>query len=253
MISSGYRYCPFFKWMVDTELNYGRDIIQKFLNQAKPINSVLDVGAGEGIDISLAKKGHPNVKYYAFEYYDEFVTALSNKGAKVYKVDIERDVYPFKNSSIDVIIMNQVLEHVKEIFWIFHQSFRVLKKGGHLIIGVPNLAALHNRFLLLKGIQPTSIKIFSGHVRGFTKHGLVHYFNEVSMGLVKLKAFEASNFYPCPPIIAKPLARLLPNFANSIFFLFQKIKDYDGALQKYRDTPLNRCETNYYLGEGFIS
>jgi hypothetical protein len=43
-----------------------------------------------------------------------------------------------------------------------------LRPGGVMIVALPNLAALHNRFLLLAGFQPTTLHIYNGdHVRGF--------------------------------------------------------------------------------------
>ena len=53
------------------------------------------------------------------------------------------------------MIANQILEHTKEVFWIWHEIARVLAPQGQLILGVPNLASAHNRLLLLLGRQPT--------------------------------------------------------------------------------------------------
>ena len=64
---------------------------------------------------------------------------------------------------------NQILEHTKEIFWILDQVSTVLKEGGHFLLGVPNLASLHNRLLLAFGRQPSPIQNNSAHVRGYTK------------------------------------------------------------------------------------
>ena len=88
-------------------------------------------------------------------------------------IDLEKDIFPYDNDFFDVIIVNQILEHTKELFWIFHEATRVLTVGGKLIIGVPNLASLHNRILLLTGQHPTPIKSSSPHVRGFTRPDLL--------------------------------------------------------------------------------
>ena len=34
---------------------------------------------------------------------------------------------PFEDETVDILIVNQILEHCKEIFWIFHELTRVLK------------------------------------------------------------------------------------------------------------------------------
>jgi SAM-dependent methyltransferase len=140
----------------------------------------------------------------------------------VWTAVIENEILPLKDESINIIIANQILEHTKEIFWIFHEISRVLTVGGKLIIGVPNLASLHNRLLLMLGLQPTAIKINSAHIRGFTKKDFLNFLQSCFPGGYELKAFDGSNFYPFPPVIAKPLARLFPTMTWGIFFVFEK-------------------------------
>jgi hypothetical protein len=141
---------------------------------------------------------------------------------------------------------NQILEHTKELFWILDQASRVLKVGGHLLIGVPNLASLHNRILLALGRQPSPIKNNSAHVRGFTKGDIIDLLNSFPQGY-RLESFGGSNFYPFPSLIARPLARLLPSMAWGIFFSFKKVKPYH---QEFLDYPRRmQLETNFYLGD----
>ncbi len=47
--------------------------------------------------------------------------------------------------------MQSILEHPKNIFLKLSEMDSVLKIGGHLIIRIPKLAALHNRFFSLFG------------------------------------------------------------------------------------------------------
>ena len=77
----------------------------------------------------------------------------------VHSLNIENDSLPFPNGSVDVLILNQVLEHTKEILWIFHETTSALRVGGKVILGAPNLAAGHNRILLVFGKQPSLILI----------------------------------------------------------------------------------------------
>jgi hypothetical protein len=45
---------------------------------------------------------------------------------------------------------------------------RIIRPAGYLVLAVPNLAAAHNRLLLLAGRQPTTLHVSDGdHVRGF--------------------------------------------------------------------------------------
>jgi len=173
--------------------------------------------------------------------------SLGKKGIIVHSINIEHDKLPFELESIDIIIANQIIEHVKEIYWLLHEISRVLKVGGSLIIGVPNLAALHNRLLLLFGEQPSCIQNNTAHVRGYTKKDLLKYLSSCFQEGYKLKSFKGSNFYPLPSFLAKPLAKAFPNFVWSIFFLFEKTKSYD---RQFLEFPIeNQLETNFYLGK----
>jgi len=228
-------------------LNYGRHLIQSFIKQAMPYKRILDIGAGEGSDLVIAKRLNGTADFFAVEQCERKVAKLKSTGAGVYIVDVEREKLPFLDESIDVVIANQVLEHTKEVFWIFHEITRLLPLGGKLILGVPNLASLHNRLLLLVGRQPSPIKTASAHVRGFTKPDIMDFLNSCFPNGYILRAFGGSNFYPFPPIVARPLAYLFPTMAWSIFMLLEKVKHYD---QQFLGYPMqHRLETKFWLGE----
>ena len=232
--------------MIDRSLNYGRHHIKNFIRGVNAFPVIVDLGAGGGVDLGIARSVHPTAEIHAVECWPPYVNSLSGMGITVHQIDIERDALPFANGTVDIIIANQVLEHTKDIFWIFHEISRVLKVGGSLIVGVPNLASLHNRILLALGRQPSAIQSASAHVRGFTKPDLVRFCGTCFAGGFELSDFGGSNFYPFPPVIAKPLAKLLPSFSWGIFFHFVKIKDYE---RQFLAFPLeNKLETNYYLG-----
>ena len=232
--------------MIDRQLNYGRQHIARFLRQIAPFENLADLGAGAGADLALARQVCPDAHLFAIEAYPPNVDQLEAH-YKVFSLNLEREPLPFADESMDVLIANQVLEHVKEIFWIFHQVSRVLRVGGHLIVGVPNLASYHNRLLLLLGKQPTVIQNHSAHVRGFSKHDLLHFVDVVFPAGFSLRGFGGANFYPLPPLLARPMARLLPNGAWGIFVLLEKKRRYEGEFLEY---PLKRkLETNFYLGE----
>ncbi len=162
-------------------------------------------------------------------------------------MNLELDPLPFEDGSIDVVLSNQVMEHVKEIFWILHQVTRSLRVGGYLILGVPNLASYHNRLLLLLGKQPTAIQNHSAHLRGYTRHDILRMFEMIFPGGYELVGFRGANFYPFPSFLAKPLAKILPNGAWGIFMLFKKKRVYNEEFLMH--PVVARLETNFYVAD----
>ncbi len=232
--------------MIDRSLNYGRSNIQRFLEKSRPYKTVLDLGAGTGDDLRLAQQVQPSAQLLGVEVYPKNVKTLKEKGVRVFPLNIEKDRLPFDDGKVDVVIANQILEHTKEVFWILHEITRILPVGGKLLLGVPNMAALHNRLLLLAGRQPSPCKTNSAHVRGFTRGDILSFLESGAPGVYGLRAFAGANFYPFPPFVAKPLAWFLPSMAWGIFFLLEKQKPYKTG---FIDFPRVQClETNFYLG-----
>lgn len=84
-------------------------------------------------------------------------------------------------------------------------------------------------------------------MRGYTKSDLLRFLESCFPGGYQLKKFGGSNFYPFPPVMARPLARLFPNMAWGIFFLFEKQREYKDEFLAF---PIReRLETNFYVGK----
>ena len=236
-----------FRW-VDFNDNYGRDVIVEFANgdikkKQKQNKVILDIGAGEGDDLFNIQRSQPDAELHALESWEPNVKLLTSRGVKVHHVDIEKMKLPFKDDSVDVVICNQILEHTKDIFWILHEIMRVLKKDGRIIVGVPNLAALHNRLILLTGTTPECMTLRGSHVRGFTFSDFNRLMN--TYGSAKLVGRRGTGFYPFPRFIAKPLTRVLPGLSWGLFVCYEKTGKYNGEFLK---EGARFAATSYYLG-----
>jgi SAM-dependent methyltransferase len=111
----------------------------------------------------LAAPGRP-VIYDGEDARDPAVSAATN----FLQVDVEAGAFPAADGDFDVVVWNRELVTVKNLGPALREARRVLRPGGVLVVAVPNLAALHNRLLLLAGHQPTTLHIGDGnHVRGF--------------------------------------------------------------------------------------
>lgn len=233
--------------LTDPNENYGARVIDRFVRKLKPLTTAVDLGAGNARDLNIVRRYHPQAKLIAVESGIEYARQLEGKVDQVHVANIERDRLPLPDESVDLFIANQVLEHTKEIFWIFHEASRCLKVGGHFLIGVPNVCSLHNRILVAVGKQPSSNRTFSAHVRPFSKGDVIDFLDICFPNGYSLSAFGGAQFYPFPLPIARLLADTFPSLAVSIFFNIRKLRQYGGEFARY---PIQaKLETNYWCGD----
>lgn len=239
------------RWVTRTaHLNYGREHVLEWVREevrsaGRREFHILDLGAGNGEDLRNVRVGCPgaNLSLHGVECRPGNIEVARASGIAIHELDIERDPIPARGGAFDVVIANQILEHTKEIFWVFSEISRVLRPGGLCIVGVPNLAALHNRFLLLFGFQPASIGLLSAHVRGFTRSGFREF--ATCDGYFRLEEVRGANLYPFPPSLARPLARAFPGLSVCLFFRLRRTPK-EGTFLGVLDTRF--FETPYFRG-----
>ncbi len=231
--------------IVDHNESYGRHIFENCISQFH-IDKCIDIGCGDGSDLSIVRKYHPEAELTGIDFGTWNSALLKEKGIKLITIDIENDKLPFEDASTDFIIANQILEHTKQIYWINHEIFRCLKTGGHFFFGTPNLLSFHNRVMMAFGSHPTQHKLVSAHVRPFSKRDVYKFYEQIGNPFCKVKGFWGSQFYPFPKAAARILSTLFPSNSFSIFFLIEKTGDYKNEFIEWPSKA--QLETNFYTG-----
>jgi 2-polyprenyl-3-methyl-5-hydroxy-6-metoxy-1,4-benzoquinol methylase len=62
---------------------------------------------------------------------------------------------PFRSGSFDIVVSNQVLEHLSNTDNLIKEAYRILRNNGVCVLSTPNLASLHSIISLMLGYQPT--------------------------------------------------------------------------------------------------
>jgi SAM-dependent methyltransferase len=171
----------------------------------RPIERLLDVGCWDG-SATARYASALGCESLGVEVFEEQAAGARRAGVEVEVLDLETERFPWPDASVDVVVANQVLEHLKNVWLPMAEAFRVLRPGGALVVSTPNLASLHNRALLALGRQPTSIRTAGPHVRGFTTREL-RDFVELA-GPVRVESVTGVGFYPLPAHYGRPLARV---------------------------------------------
>jgi methionine biosynthesis protein MetW len=95
---------------------------------------VLDFGCGNGTFLDKMIEG--NWEAYGLDVDPKAIDHCRSKGINANVGDIDSQNYP--DNFFDVITINHVIEHVHEVDALLKSCYKVLKKGGKLVIATPN-------------------------------------------------------------------------------------------------------------------
>jgi SAM-dependent methyltransferase len=114
--------------------------------------------------------------------------------------NVERDSFPYSDSSFDCVIFCEILEHlVLNADFPMNEIHRILRPGGYVILTTPNAARLANFIALLKGknIFPgySSHGIYGRHNREYTREEVVDLMKRHSFRIIESRV---QNIYPHP-------------------------------------------------------
>ena len=122
-------------------------------------------------------------------------------------IHIEKLPLPFKEESIDGTFMIEVIEHLsnKELNHILEEMYRILKKGGYLIITTPYNEGLDAN----KTICPECGCIFHRwqHLRSWNENNLSEKLNKIGFTVYKIEKYEFAPFLKRIYSIAKRFIR----------------------------------------------
>ena len=180
---------------------------------------LLDLGCDNGEFTIEASKIIGTNRIYGTDLIKERLKKTKEKGIYIIKADLNKKL-PFNSDTFDVIISNQVIEHLINIDLFIEEIYRIIKPGGYAIISTENLASWHNIFALLLGQQAFSQTISSKshigcslsphfhektgewadnkeplHIKIFAYEGLKQIFGLYNFKIEKL---IGSGYYPIP-------------------------------------------------------
>ena len=126
---------------VQSRLRYGEML--KMIGDASG-KVILDLGSGPN---PISKK--TNAKKVLIHDVNKDFTPSADVLA-----DLNKESIPLNDSSIDIIVAGEFIEHMSNPVKFIRDCHRVLKKGGRIILSTPNVASLKNRFRLFIGRMP---------------------------------------------------------------------------------------------------
>lgn len=183
---------------------------------------ILEVGTFTGVvSISLSRLGHAvTASDMPFVVGDSGLKGLLGKcNVRVISADLSESRFPAPDGSFDLIVFNEVLEHLNfNPIPLLREFSRILVSNGRVYCATPNLVSAKNRWLLLRGfsyinpiqhllwnLEPNTGMSVGLHWREWSKAELINLFRVSGFVL------ESHRFGLCTPNRSGLLRRSLVN------------------------------------------
>ena len=155
------------------------------LAEARPGERVLDLGCGAGRFVAaLAEAGADPVGVELAEAALERARRTA-PGADLRRLAPDGSV-PLEHRSVDLVWCSEVLEHVPDTGALLNEVRRVLKRGGRLIVTVPDHGRLR-RTLIALARHESHYDPLGQHVRFYTRRSLARTLRATGFADVRLE------------------------------------------------------------------
>ena len=194
----------------DTNINKTRDLEAQALRNtllAIPFESCLEIGCGTGKNTLwfIEKAKQVTSVDLSAEMLAKAKEKINSDNVQFIQADITTD-WTFTNQLYDLVSFSLVLEHIKNLDFIFKQTATALKPGGHVYIGelhpFKQYTGSKARFETDTGMQV--VDCYTHHVSDFIQAAMKHGLSIVDV----YEYFDADNRNEIPRILSLLLKKI---------------------------------------------
>jgi 2-polyprenyl-3-methyl-5-hydroxy-6-metoxy-1,4-benzoquinol methylase len=133
------------------------DQIEREVARVPNVTALLDIGCDDGERTRLFAGSVSATELHGIEIVPEAAAEAEGRGVTVAQHDLDEGPWPYPDARFDLLISNQVIEHVDDPDLFVSESARILRHGGTAVVSTENLASWHNIAALVLGWQPFSL------------------------------------------------------------------------------------------------
>lgn len=135
---TGKRFVPVLEKIIHFLTIRKQNRIKEYVKRGR----IIDIGCGRGLFLNIMKSDGWVVTGQEFDEKSASY-AVNSYGIDVHTGDLKGK---FEKESFDVVNINHVLEHMEKPEETLMECHRILKKGGLLVVAVPNIDSLQAKF-----------------------------------------------------------------------------------------------------------
>jgi SAM-dependent methyltransferase len=130
--------------------------IERSVRAAPPGGRLVDLGCDEGVRTLRFASAARADEVHGVELAGSPAEAARARGITVTEADLNERL-PFDDARFDIVVSNQVIEHLRDTDVFVSEVARILAPGGVAAVSTENLASWHNIGALVLGWQPFSL------------------------------------------------------------------------------------------------
>ncbi len=159
---------------------------------------------------------------FLVDFSSEAVAAARLKGIEAERCDLEQDRIPHDNEKFDLVLAQEIVEHLANCGNLLRESRRVLKGGGYLYLTTPNLAGLIDRIFLLRGKKPLAMAWDKTHVQLYLFEEIEALLQECGFEIVRSTTQDVYLSFRKHFLRLRGIARLNRRWGQHIVILARK-------------------------------
>lgn len=136
----------------------------------------------------------------------------------IIKCNVDNEKLPFPNNYFDEVFSNNLFEHLKNPGFVLKEMYRVLKKGGMLVLITDNAGFIfwHLPWSKVHYDYSSAKAPLDKHYALYTTHHLKNHFKSLKLKQIKIEYIMEKRNYPL--LIIRIISRMFRPFFKKLFY-----------------------------------
>lgn len=171
---------PFHQSRIEITIQLSKTVVES-LNKTNI--KILDIGCGEGHITKEVKRSFPQTEIYGFDHSFTAISKACDDSLGINFTVGEIEFMPYAPNYFDLVLCNNIWEHVPDPLLLLSSIDNVLKPNGYLIISTPNRYHIYN---LIRVFLGRSCSLSPNHITEYSIGQILEQLNFVDFEIIQI-------------------------------------------------------------------